>query len=96
VIDELALLRGIVFGKRGREFKERSIQNFLETQAWYKPNPKFTNALLTKMERDNLDLIRLAEAERHSTSSREICVSGRQRKFPTIISTSNRRPIGAS
>ena len=66
VIDELALVRGVVFGKRGREFKERSIQNFLETQTWYKPKPTFTNAVLTKMERDNLDLIRLAEAERHS------------------------------
>lgn len=63
----LELLRGVVFGKRGRVFKERSIQDYLETQAWYKPNPKFTNALLTKMERDNLDLIRLAEAERHES-----------------------------
>ncbi|MDQ3798748.1 MAG: YARHG domain-containing protein [Acidobacteriota bacterium] len=63
----LELLRGVVFGKRGRVFKERSIQDYLEAQAWYKPNPKFTNALLTKMERDNLDLIRLAEAERHES-----------------------------
>jgi len=30
--DELALLRGVVFGKRGRIFKERSIQDYLETQ----------------------------------------------------------------
>lgn len=66
IVNELALLRGIVFGKRGREFKERSIQNFLETQTWYKPNPKFTNTVLTRIERDNLDLIRMAEAERHS------------------------------
>ena len=63
----LELLRGVVFGKRGRVFKERSIQDYLEKQAWYKPNPKFANALLTKMERDNLDLIRLAEAERHES-----------------------------
>ena len=65
-VDELALLRGVVFGKRGREFKERSIQDFLETQTWYEPDSKFTNAVLSKMERDNLDLIRLAEAERHA------------------------------
>jgi hypothetical protein len=67
IVDELALLRGVVFGKRGREFKERSIQNFLETQAWYKKNPKFTNALLTRIERDNLDAIRMTEAERHTS-----------------------------
>lgn len=64
-VDELALLRGVVFGKRGRVFKERSIQDYLEKQAWYKPNPKFSNAILTKTERDNLDLIRLEEAARH-------------------------------
>jgi hypothetical protein len=65
--NQIELLRGVVFGKRGRVFKERSIQDYLEKQAWYKPNPKFTNALLTRMERDNLDLIRLAEAERHES-----------------------------
>lgn len=65
-IDELAIVRGIVFGKRGRIFKERSIQNYLEKQAWYKPNPNFKNSMLTAMERVNLDLIRMAEAERHT------------------------------
>ncbi len=67
VVDELALLRGVVFGKRGRVFKERSIQDYLEKQTWYKPKANFTNAVLTKMERDNLDSIRLTEAERHSS-----------------------------
>lgn len=65
--NQIELLRGVVFGKRGRVFKERSIQDYLEKQAWYKPNSKFTNALLTKMERDNLDLIRLEEAKRHES-----------------------------
>ncbi len=64
-ISELELLRGVVFGKRGRIFKEKSIQEYLGKQIWYKPNPTFTNALLTKTERDNLDLIRLKEAEKH-------------------------------
>lgn len=64
-VNELALLRGVVFGKRGRTFKERSIQNYLEKQVWYKPKADFSNAVLTKMERDNLDVIRLAEAARH-------------------------------
>lgn len=65
-ISELELLRGVVFGKRGRVFKEKSIQEYLEKQSWYKPNPNFTNAVLTETERDNLDLIRLKEAETHS------------------------------
>ena len=65
--NHLEILRGVVFGKRGRVFKERSIQDYLEKQAWYKPNPNFRNALLTRMERDNLDLIRLEEAKRHES-----------------------------
>ena len=64
-VNDLALLRGVVFGKRGRVFKERSIQDYLENQGWYKPNKNFKNALLTAMERTNLDLIRLGEAEKH-------------------------------
>ncbi len=65
ITDELAILRGIVFGKRGRMFKEVAIQSYLEKQSWYKPNPNFKNSMLTAMERVNLDLIRMAEAERH-------------------------------
>lgn len=64
-VNELALLRGVVFGKRGRIFKEKDVQQYLEKQAWYQPKANFTNDVLTKTERENLDLIRLAEAERH-------------------------------
>ncbi len=64
-VNELALLRGVLFGKRGRVFKERSVQNYLEKQTWYKPNQSFKNSVLTVNERANLDLIRLAEAARH-------------------------------
>lgn len=66
-VTELELLRGVVFGKNGRVFKERPIQDYLEKQAWYKPKEDFSNSVLTKIERDNLDLIRLAEAEKHAT-----------------------------
>jgi hypothetical protein len=65
-VNELALLRGIVFGKYGRIFIEKDIQNYLEKQSWYKPNKNFKNSLLKPLERTNLDLIRLAEAERHN------------------------------
>ena len=63
--DDVALLRGVVFGKHGRVFKERSIQDYLVKQPWYKPNPKFSNSMLTPVERANLDLIRLTEAAKH-------------------------------
>jgi YARHG domain len=63
--NEIALLRGVVFGKHGRIFKERSVQDYLEKQPWYKANKNFSNSVLTAVERANLDLIRLGEAERH-------------------------------
>lgn len=64
-VDDYALLRGVVFGKRGRVFKERSIQEYLDKQPWYKRNPAFSNNLLSPLERANLDLIRMTEAEKH-------------------------------
>jgi hypothetical protein len=63
--DDFALLRGVIFGKHGRVFKERSIQDYLEKQPWYKPNKSFSNRVLTPAERANLDFIRLVEAEKH-------------------------------
>jgi len=63
--DDFALLRGVVFGKHGRVFKEQSIQQYLVKQPWYKPDSKFSNAVLTKVERDNLDTIRITEAQKH-------------------------------
>jgi hypothetical protein len=62
---DLRLLRGVVFGRHGRVFKDRDIQNYLKEQPWYKPNTAFTNALLNQTERANLDLIRELEAEKH-------------------------------
>ncbi|HKG13246.1 MAG TPA: YARHG domain-containing protein [Pyrinomonadaceae bacterium] len=61
----LRLLRGVVFGRHGRVFKDRDIQSYLKEQTWYKPNPAFTNALLNQTERANLDLIRELEAGKH-------------------------------
>ena len=62
----LPLLRGIVFGRHGRVFKEKPIQDFLKSQSWYHPNSAFTNESLNATERSNLDLIRGAEAEAHA------------------------------
>ncbi|HET6893253.1 MAG TPA: YARHG domain-containing protein [Pyrinomonadaceae bacterium] len=62
---DLKLLRGIVFGRHGRVFKDVAIKKYLATQAWYKPNPEFKNSVLNDVERRNLDLIRDAEASKH-------------------------------
>jgi YARHG domain len=66
-LEDLKLVRGIVFGKHGRIFKDPEIRRYLESRDWYKPNADFTNALLNDTERGNLDVIRIAEAEQHET-----------------------------
>jgi hypothetical protein len=64
--DYLRLLRGVVFGRHGRVFRNEDIQEWLESQDWYHPDSAFTNASLTDVERTNLDVIRQVEAENHS------------------------------
>ena len=65
--DNLPFLRGIVFGKRGRIFKEPLIQEYLSWQSWYKPNKNFDSKQLTANERRNIDLIREVEAAKHES-----------------------------
>jgi hypothetical protein len=66
-MEDLKLLRGIIFGRHGRVFKDNDIKVYLEEQSWYKPNPDFKNSMLNPMERQNLDIIRIAEASKHET-----------------------------
>jgi hypothetical protein len=66
-LEDLKLVRGIVFGKHGRIFKDPEIRRYLESRDWYKPKPDFSNSSLNDTERANLDVIRIAEAEQHET-----------------------------
>lgn len=64
-LESLKLLRGLVFGRHGRTFKDPEIKRYLESRRWFKPNPNFQNSLLNQTERANLDIIRDAEAKKH-------------------------------
>lgn len=64
---DLKLMRGLVFGRHGRIFKDSDIKGYLENQSWYKPKEDFSNSMLNETERRNLDLIRIAEAAKHET-----------------------------
>ena len=66
-MEDLKLLRGIIFGRHGRVFKDSEIKAYLEEQSWYKANPDFKNSMLNDIERRNLDVIRIAEASKHDT-----------------------------
>ncbi|HVQ40093.1 MAG TPA: YARHG domain-containing protein [Pyrinomonadaceae bacterium] len=66
-LEDLKLMRGIVFGRHGRVFKDADIRIYLEAQEWYKAKPDFSNSMLNELERRNLDVIRVAEASKHVT-----------------------------
>ena len=66
-MEDLKLLRGIIFGRHGRVFKDSDIKAYLDEQSWYKANPDFKNSMLNDVERRNLDMIRIAEASKHET-----------------------------
>ena len=66
-LEDLKLVRGIVFGKHGRVFKDFDINRYLTSRSWYKADPNFDNAKLNDTERKNLDVIRIAEAQKHET-----------------------------
>ncbi|MEW6126189.1 MAG: YARHG domain-containing protein [Acidobacteriota bacterium] len=64
-LKELSLLRGIVFGKHGRIFREPDISDYLYSRQWYEPTDEFKNSLLNDTERKNIDLIRETESKKH-------------------------------
>jgi YARHG domain len=66
-LDELKLVRGIIFGKHGRVFKDPDIRRYLESREWFHADANFTNSVLNDNERRNLDAIRIAEAQKHGT-----------------------------
>ncbi|HEY0405781.1 MAG TPA: YARHG domain-containing protein [Pyrinomonadaceae bacterium] len=64
-LEDLRLLRGLVFGRHGRVFKDADIRDYLKGRPWFKPDPNFQNSLLNETERANLDIIREAESKKH-------------------------------
>jgi hypothetical protein len=63
--EDLKMLRGIIFGRHGRIFKDPEIKRYLAERPWFKPDPNFQNSVLNDTERQNLDVIREAEARQH-------------------------------
>src|SRR5262245_54814260 len=47
---DLKLVRGIVFGKHGRIFKDPDIKRYLQSRDWYKPDAEFKNSSLNDSE----------------------------------------------
>ena len=54
---DLRLLRNLVYARRGRPFRSALLQSYFGTLAWYKPDPKYTDALLTPLDKRNIKVI---------------------------------------
>src|SRR5207237_733039 len=54
-VNDLKLVRGIIFGKHGRVFKDPDIKRYLQSRGWYHADPGFNNSALSDIERKNLD-----------------------------------------
>jgi hypothetical protein len=63
---QLKYLRGIVFGKHGRVFQEAAIQDWLKSRPWYRPDARYSLAMLNDVERGNMDSIKEAERLKHA------------------------------
>jgi hypothetical protein len=63
---EVQRIRGIIFGRHGRVFQDSTLQGWLATRPWYHADTTFTNARLTSGERENLEVVREAEAKKHT------------------------------
>ena len=62
---EVQHIRGIIFGKHGRVFQDTTLQRWLAARSWYHADTSFTNTRLTRGERENLEIVREAEAKKH-------------------------------
>jgi hypothetical protein len=58
---DLRLLRNLVYARHGRPFKSDLLRAYFEAVEWYKADDKYSDALLTAVDRRNINLIRSLE-----------------------------------
>lgn len=54
---ELDVLRNSVYARYGRTFNRQDLQEYFDSQFWYKPNPQYSDNMLSEVERYNATLI---------------------------------------
>ena len=65
-IKELRILRNEIFARYGRQFKTEWLQNYFNEQGWYKPNPNYSDSLLTENDIKNIKIIRSIEQKKEA------------------------------
>ncbi|MBP5450873.1 MAG: YARHG domain-containing protein [Treponema sp.] len=54
---QLRLMRNAIYARHGQKFTSVDLQSLWECYTWYKPNPGYTDSMLTKTDKKNLKLI---------------------------------------
>lgn len=54
---DLRLVRNLIYARRGRPFKSTLLQTYFGTLEWYKPDPKYTDARLTPLDKRNINVV---------------------------------------
>jgi hypothetical protein len=65
-LEDARKLRHEIYARHGRVFKDKWLQSYFKSFDWYKPNPNYTDAALTPVERQNVAAI--AAYEKKATS----------------------------
>lgn len=68
--DDARKLRNEIYARHGRVFEDPWLRSYFQSQAWYKPNPRFQEAILSKVEQANIAQIEVYE-QRGRTNLRQ-------------------------
>lgn len=59
----LRLMRNAIYARHGRIFNSYDLQYYFDNSPWYKPNPNYSDDLLTDIDKYNIALIQKYEAK---------------------------------
>ena len=65
-LEDARKLRQEIYARHGKVFKDRWLQKYFQSFDWYKPNPRYSDAALSAVERQNIAAI--AAYEKKATS----------------------------
>lgn len=65
-LEDASKLRNEIYARRGKVFKDKWLQKYFSSFAWYKANPAFTENLLTDIEKKNVATIKAYQGKAES------------------------------
>jgi hypothetical protein len=65
-LEDARKLRQEIYARHGKVFKDRWLQKYFASFDWYTPNPKYSDSVLSAVERQNIASI--AAYEKKATS----------------------------